>query len=442
MGGSLVIQSAMSMVTTAMVGRLGAAPLAGVAAANAVLSILLAMLYGLSTAIQALAARAHGAGEPRSAAAALRAGLRLSIGAGAALAVVSIAAGPLAIPLIVQDSRAIAEGMRFLVPFSPILVFLGVNMAFSAYWNGIGAPRLVLVINLAQLPVHVALNYVLTFGACGLAGRGAFGAGLASTVAAAAASALHLLIARRAAPVRDPSVAAPCRSDFGALLRIGLPISLQQPLAHVGLAAQLAIVARIGVGEAAAANAIHGLMSMPTLASTGVGVAGATCVGEALGRGDPEDATRWGWLAAVLGALLLAPLCVVLVAEPRWVLGGFIGDPAIVRLGGVPLQIVGLSTSIDAFGRVMNFALRGAGATRAPSAASLGLLVLFQLPLTWFFGLRLGFGLPGVMAVVLAREVAEATAMTAFWGTARWRATGSRGPGARVRLPAGGRSPG
>jgi multidrug resistance protein, MATE family len=435
-GASLVIQNAMSMVSTAMVGRLGTEPLAGFAAANAVVSILLALLFGLSTAIQTLTARARGAGDPESAEAALTAGLRLSIGTSAVLTVVSIAASPFALSLIVQDPQVVAEGARFLVSFSPILVFLGVNMSFSAYWNGIGAPRLVLLINLAQLPIHVMLGYVLTFGAAGFVGLGVFGTGLASTVAAAAASVMHFSVARRTASLRGRFAVRPRRSDHAALLRIGLPVSLQQPLAHLGMAMQLAIVARIGVADVAAANAIQSLMLMPVLASTGVGVAAATSVGEALGRGDPEDASRWGWFAAVLGALLLAPISLALVAEPDRVLGGFIGDPVIVRLAAVPLQIVGLSISIDALGRILNFALRGAGATRFASAASLGLLVLFQLPLTWFFGLELGYGLPGVMAVVLAREIVEAAVMAALWKLGRWRATeprpsGSCGPSGR-----------
>ena len=55
------IQSAVSIATLAMVGRLGTASLAGIGIANAVLASAMSLLNGFDTAVQALVARSIGA---------------------------------------------------------------------------------------------------------------------------------------------------------------------------------------------------------------------------------------------------------------------------------------------------------------------------------------------------------------------------------------------
>src|ERR1700761_141492 len=60
--GFFLIQTVVNLVGLAMLGRLGDAALAGVGLANAVFGLLLALLYGFDTGVQAIVARATGAG--------------------------------------------------------------------------------------------------------------------------------------------------------------------------------------------------------------------------------------------------------------------------------------------------------------------------------------------------------------------------------------------
>ncbi len=68
-----------------MVGRLGNVALAGIGIAGAVYGMVLALLFGFDTGVQASAARATGAGAPDAAGAALTSALAVSTPFGACL---------------------------------------------------------------------------------------------------------------------------------------------------------------------------------------------------------------------------------------------------------------------------------------------------------------------------------------------------------------------
>jgi MATE family multidrug resistance protein len=418
--GGLLAQSLMTLVSTAMVGRLGESSLAGVGVASALFGVLLALLYGPVAAVQALTARTLGAGRPAEAGRVLNEGLMLGGGLSLVLAALAMFGCAALLPVMLHDAAAAEAGARYLLGFGPIVVCLAANMTFSAHWNGSAVPRRALNISVLQLPLHVLFNYALVFGHFGAPALGVFGAGLGSTLGAACASLMHLALATRFAPIAGFLRARPTWAGVRTLLVIGLPISLQQSMLCVALAIYFAIVARMGVGSAAGLNAIGSLLAIPGLLASGVGAAAATYVGAALGRGEAPVAARAGWRSARLGALVVTPLALVLVLAPGHALGLFLKDPAGAALATLPLRILALSVAADAFTMALISSLNGAGATRLASAVSFA-LQWAQLPLCWYMGAQLGFGLTGVGVVFLARSLIEAAILAALWRAGWWR---------------------
>jgi multidrug resistance protein, MATE family len=111
---------------------------------------------------------------------------------------------------------------------------------------------------------------------------------------------------------------------------------------------------------------------------------------------------------------------VTIVAMPKQVLGLFLVDNATIALGVVPLTVLALSMCIDTFGRVLTFALRGAGATQVIAMVALGLQWCIQLPLNWYVGVRLGYGLVGICVNQLILYSIEATIVSVLWGRGYW----------------------
>jgi MATE family multidrug resistance protein len=416
----LLAQTLMSLVSIAMVSHLGDAALAGIGIASALFSMLMAVLFGIDTGVQALVAQRIGAGHVRSAGTVLNDALAIAVAAGLLLTSLGYIAGPTAFRLVTADANVMAQGLPYLNAALPMLLFLGASFAFSAYRNGAGSPRYPLLVTAMQLPCGALFGYLLIFGAWGLPRLGTAGAGLGATLAALVALAVHVVLASRLAPVPEFLGTRPSWPGMRLILRIGLPVGIQQSLVYVGTAVMLAIVGLLGTGQVAAMNVALTMMLLAILPAAGMGIAAATLVGTALGRGDAADARRWGWEVAALGALLILPFSLIVVAAPRSVLGLFIADRTTIDLAAVPLGVLALGMSIDAFGRILGFALRGAGVTRLVTTVVFALQWGVQLPLCWLIGVHLGFGLFGMAACRLLLFTAETVIVAIMWHSGFW----------------------
>jgi len=416
----LLAQTLIGLIAIALVSHLGDAAVAGIGIATALLSMLMAVLFGIDTGVQALVAQRIGAGQVAAAATALSDGLAIAILGGLLLTALGYIAGPGLFALITRDAAVAAHGLPYLRATLPMLLFIGANFAFSAYRNGAGMPRYSLLAVAIQLPCSALFGYLLVFGAPGLPRLGTAGAGLGIAFAALIALAVHVVLAWRLAPVPGfPRLPSSWRG-MHLILRIGLPVGLQQSLVYVGTAIYYAIVGLLGTDAVAAMNVLLNIMLLSILMATGVGIANATLVGTALGRGDAADANRCGWEVAWLGAITILVSSAIVMMAPRATLGLFIADRATIDLAATPLIVLAAGMSIDAFGRILGFALRGAGATRTVTAVAFALQWGAQLPLSWLIGIELGYGLLGIAVSRFLLFAVEAAIVVLLWHSGSW----------------------
>jgi putative MATE family efflux protein len=413
----LLVPNVVTLFTLSAVGRLGEVQLAGMGVANAIFGMLLALLYGFDTGVQAIAARATGAGAPEVARQALLDGLAGSVLCAAGLTALLWFQGPALIALLSPDPATVASGGALLRGLALSLLLLGATMTINSYWIGTGAAQIPFLVQVALVPVQIGATFALVLGLWGAPQLGTFGAGLASSLACACGLMLQIVIARRRGV---PLLGRPQLRGVIAIVRIGWPVSVQQSLALFGFTLAYAIVARLGVSATAMLNVLGSLTMVPIQAATGIGNAAATLVGQALGRGDTRDAARWGWQLSFAAALLFLPAGLFAVLRPQLLLGAFLHDPNAIAAAVLPVQILGAGVAIDTFARVLNFALRGAGATRPATAIPFVIQWLIQLPLMWVVGIRLGMGMTGVVAVQVGLTLFEAMAFAFVWRREGW----------------------
>jgi putative MATE family efflux protein len=407
-----IIQNVASLVVLARVGQLGASALAGVGLANVLFMGLLALLYGVDTAVQAQVARAVGAGAQARSAQSLMEGLAVGAPLGALLALATAGVAPLLLAGL-TSSAAASAGADNLRGIAPSLVALGLTIPMNAYWIASGMPRISLGITAASSAVNVAFAWVLT------PAFGAVGAGAAASIGAFVALALQVIVLQRlrgwAWLAQRPSVAG-----LLAIGKLGWPVSVQQALMQGVLMAAFAIIAQLGVAATAAASVLSSLTLFPTQICAGVGVATAVLVGQSLGRQTPAEARRWGWRMAGWGAVGMATIGLVAVLAPRSLLGLFIHDPAVVNLAVGPARLLGLMLGLDALGKILGYGLRGAGATGIATGVPFLFEAALQIPLIWWVGLKLGLGLTGMVATQVAMTVATAAVLAWIWRGERW----------------------
>jgi putative MATE family efflux protein len=414
-----LIQSGVNLAVLSLIGRVGTAALAGVGAAAALHTILLALLFGLDAAVQASVARAVGAGKPAALGAILGGALLLGAPLGLLLAVTLWLGAPAALHAMIADPAAVRAGAAWARAAAPSLAFMAITIPANALWVGSGRPGRALAVTAATAPVQVGASALLMF--AGGRPMGAGGAGAAMSVATLLGLALQLWLLLRPGGVvglfnSRPSLGGPAR-----LARLGWPISVQQALAQVGLMIAYPLIAGLGAPSLAVVNVLISVGTAPIQLAVAVGVAAGALAGQALGAGDPRRAGRIGWAAAALGLAVVAPFALAALVAPEPLLRVFLHDPVSVRIGMAPMRLLGVASLASAVGQVLSFVIRGAGATRIGAAIPFGAQWLVQLPASFVCVLILGLGVEGLVGVQAAVALGEAGLTAAIWAGGAWR---------------------
>jgi MATE family multidrug resistance protein len=388
--------TAMGVVDSAMVGRLGPTPLAAVGFASIWIWTIFSLVYGTASGVQTFVAQADGAGD--SSACGRWAWHGFYAVAPVALLFVAVLV-PLVGPLLallgpseeLQDAATAYTTARLAGEGA-----FAVVMVLTSFYRGLGDTRTPLYVTLLANAVNAVLDYGLIFGRLGLPEWGVQGAGAATAVGSwVGAIVLYALFRRRESSVCDTRPIAP---DFGAIarfLRTGAPIGGQWCIGMTAFAGFTTVVARMGDASMAASQAFVMLLSLSFMQAVGISIAAATLVGRYVGARD-EPSARLAFQSSIrIGLALAGVIAVLFVAVPTPLLRIFTDDPAVVALGRPLLVIGALFQVFDFLAIVSQGALRGAGDTRWPFAVETALGWGFFIPVAYYLGVVLEGGLTG-----------------------------------------------
>ncbi|MGI9407694.1 MAG: MATE family efflux transporter, partial [Hyphomicrobiaceae bacterium] len=358
---AMASQAVLNIVDTAMVGRLGATAIAGVGIGSFLAWLSATVVLGMSSGVQASVARRLGEGNDDVAALPLNAALVLVL----SLGIPAIAILWLLIPAIMPALADIAaEATPYTLARISAMLFLGANFAFRAYWNATERPRYYLMTLLMVHALNIFLNWVLIFGNLGAPALGTLGAGLGTAASLAAGTVMHFWLGNRLARHHGFLSGFPKRDTFVRLAKLALPASMQEALFAGGFLAFMTIVARLGTVELAAAHVLIQLVLVWVLPAIACGIAAATLVGQTLGKGDTDEARRWGWRSAVLAMLVIGALTLPALIAPAGLLSVLTTNNALIETATWPLWISAVTMMIEAAGITLIQAHFGAGAVR------------------------------------------------------------------------------
>ncbi|MBL6751738.1 MAG: MATE family efflux transporter [Nevskia sp.] len=422
--GALASQIVLNLVDTAMVGHLGAAALAAVGLGSFLNFMAFSTVTGLSTAVQALAARRQGEGRHEVAAVPLNGGILLSAAIGLPLSASLIALAPWLCARLNHDPEVARLGAQYLRLRLVAVVAIGINFSFRGYWSAVKRSAHYLRTLLLMCVLNIVLDRLLIFGSGAVPALGVRGAGLASMVSALSGTAAYFSLGWRSARGAGFAQRLPTPQELAALLRLGLPSCAQQLLFSAGFVALFWIVGRIGTAELAVAQVLVNITLAAVLPAMGFGLAAATFCSQALGRGDPADAYRWAWDVFRTSWWVFGALALVMLLLPRTVLGLFVGGgpagAALIEIGVAPLRLVGTTVLLDGLGMVLMQALLGAGASAAVMRVSVGMQWGVFLPLAWTAATLLHAGLTQVWLLLAAYRAAQTLIFTWLWRGRGW----------------------
>lgn len=418
--GGMVSQNVLNLVDTAMVGSLGDEALAGVGLASFANFMAIAFVMGTGSGVQALAARAKGAGEHSITAVALNGGLLLSLAVTLPSSVILRATIDSWFPLLTHDPGVAASGGAYMSIRIWAMAAVGMNFAFRGYWNAVDLSRLYMGTLAVMHTINIFLNWVLIFGNLGAPALGVQGAALGTAVSVWAGTGMYFALGWRHARGAGFLAGVPSRERLLTMLRVAAPAGFQQFTFAAGMTMLFYIVGQIGTAELAAANVLINVMLVTILPSIAFGLAAATLVGQALGAGDISEASAWGWRVSRLAVVVVSLIAMPAMLFPEAVLGIFLHDAETALLAKVPLQLAAFVATFDAMGSVLMNAELGAGNSARIMKISLIAQWGVFLPIAWLVGPQLGFGLLGVWVVNGLYRAGTTTVYALSWRSGAW----------------------
>ena len=413
---ALAADPLLSLVDTALVGRLGSTQLAALGIDTAVFTTVFFGFNFLTYGTTAAVARRYGAGDPEGVGRYAVQALWLAVGLGVVATLVLLAAGPLIVGAMGARGPVATEALIYLRVRSVAAVPLLVLQVGHGAFRGLHDTRTPLVITVAANVVNGVVSWLLIYPA----GYGIAGAAAGTVVAEATAAGAFLVLGRRhfsAAGLRID------RRAMGEIVRVSRDLFLRTVSLLSGLLITTAIAARMGTVTVAAHQIARELWTMLALVLDGFAIAAQAMVATALGAGRSQQAidvsrrlVGWGLgggIAIGICYLALAGVLPGVFTEDREVLAAVSGVWVIVAalqpVGGVVFVLDGV--------------LRGAGDYRVlfQSTAAAALLALVPVGL---IAMWQGWGLPGVWAGMAALMAVRLVTIVARWRGGRWATQG------------------
>lgn len=398
---------AFGVMDTVMVGRYSAVDLAALGLGSSVYVSVFVGLTGVVLALQPICGQLFGARRYTEIGEEIRQGLWLSAGLAVLGFIVMFFPGPLlAISHVPTALHERTEAYLRIAAFG-----LPASLAFRVYTalaNGVGKPRLVMVLQVGALLVKIPLNLWFIFGGLGIPALGGPGCALASTVITWALAAIGLTLLSKLdffAPFETfKHFCWPERRRQLALLKLGVPMGLSFLIEVTSYTFMALFIARFGTTTLAGHQITGNFGAVLYMTPMSIGVATSTLVAQALGAHRHAAARTLALHGIALACAIGLGYAAVAFALRPEILAGYTTNAAVIAAAMPLLPIMLVYHIFDTFQTVTAFVLRAYKVAVVPT-------VIYAVAL-WGVGLGggylLGFDVGGTVPLWL-------TSARGFW---------------------------
>jgi putative MATE family efflux protein len=388
--GVLAAEPLYLLFDTAIVGRLGALSLAGLAIGGLILGMVGSQLTFLSYGTTARSARHFGTGNRMSAVAEGVQATWLALGLGA-LIVVAVQAAAVPLVSVIAGSSDITHAalpwLRIAIIGAPAIL---VSMAGNGWLRGVQDTVRPLRYVLAGFGLSALLCPLLVYGWLGLPRMGLAG----SAVANLSGQWLAALFFGRALLAEG----VPLRLDRHALraqIVLGRDLLVRTLAFQACFVSAAAVAARFGAAAVAAHQVVLQLWSFLALVLDSLAIAAQALVGAALGAGDVALATATARRVTVSSAIAATGLAAVFGAGSSVLPRLFTDDSSVLAAVGVPWWFMVAQLPFAGVVFALDGVLLGAGDAAFMRTATVVSALIGFLPPIWL-SLRFDWGLAGI----------------------------------------------
>jgi multidrug resistance protein, MATE family len=393
-------QMLVTIVNTAMVGRLEntevqlAAMGLGFLGTWAVTSL----FSSLSTGTHVLVSRRYGEGNPVGVGEVMNNSLVICFIVGVVFGALGYIFSYDIIDFFSKDDAVTQVGALYMSYQFIGLPFFLLIIAYRGFFNGIGHTKVFMISAILINLFNIIFNYLFIFGALGFPRMELAGAGLGSSVSMVLGWLFFLFVTL----IKDYRKQYKYYSHFSLskeviaqIVKISIPVSLQNILILLGFLVFEAITGIIGTDEQAASQVVISALFISLMPCFGFGLAAQTLVGQSLGKGDEKLAHSYGYETAKLTTIFTIAIGIIFVLIPDAVIIIITTNDRIIDVARPILQIAGVAQIFYGSGIIFANSLQAGGATVYVMFVEVLTHWIIFLPLTYLFGVTLGWGIIG-----------------------------------------------
>ncbi len=400
-----------------VVGKLGAAPIAGVGIGTIATNMVESLRQGLTIGVRAMVARFYGAGDRESANNVALQGYVLTVAFAALLAAIGIwLTEPILLLLGVKPDVA-AQGAPYMRITFVGAVFMSFRMANEAIMEASGDTVNPMKITIVYTLFHCVLCPFLVFGWWffpRLETSGAAWAGVAAQILAAALGLWFLLTGRTRLKISFKNF----RFDLPViwrLVKLGLPASIagmERSFAQFLVLWFLAPFGTLAVAAHSLTQRVDQFIHGPL---TGWGMGAGVLGGQNLGASQPERAQRTAWLTVGLSTGLMFIVSIAIWFWAEGIARLFTSESDLVELTAVFLRIEIVTYLVFGFAMVFQNYLQVVGDTLLVMLITLVTMWGVQMPLAYFLPQVGNLGVYGVRWALVAGIVMRAVIYSVYF---------------------------
>jgi putative MATE family efflux protein len=421
-----LLQTGYQLTDAFWVGRLGAAAVAAVSVSFPVTFLVIALGSGLAMAGATLTAQYMGAG---------RQDIVNHVAAQTMLmvAITSVVLGalgylitPYLLDLIGVAPDVYTPALGFMRVSFIGIIFVFTFAMFQALMRGIGETRIPLLIVLGTVVLNFLLDPLFIFGWGPVPGEGVMGAALATLATQALASLVGMTIFLRGRHGIELA-AHDFVPDFGYIKRaflLGFPGSVELSTRGLGLTLMSFLVASFGTLTMAAYGVGANILQFVTIPAMGLSMAVSTLVGQNMGAGNIERASRAALLGAAFGFAILTVAGMLAFLFAPLIVAFFVPyDPEVIAEGARFIRIMCLAWGGIGIQLCVVSAFRASGNMLMAMVIALVSQWMIQFPLAYVLSKHTALAAGGLWWSFPVTSVLVALVSLGWFARGKWKET-------------------
>lgn len=421
--GQNLVNFAVNLMDTVMLGQLGEASLTASSLANQLFFIVTLVVYGVGGGANVLIAQYWGKKDMASIHKILAYTYRVAMGFALLMCALALLVPEAVMKLFIEDDIVIQMGARYLRVISLSYLFFTGTTITTCVLRAVHTVHIAMKLSAVALCVNVGLNYILIFGKFGAPSLGITGAAIGTLCARMVEFLLLLIYLYRKEDKLQIRLKKliPLDRGLGRLYAsVSIPVIMNELFWALGEAVVAMVLGRMG-REVVSANSIYAVVSsLSGVVVSGVNSAACVVVGNVIGAGQydqiPELKRSFRLTAVIVGTL---GAVVMLVCRTFMI--DFYQVSEVTKLYARQIMLLGAGVEFFRSMQTMSMMgiLRGAGDVKFAMMNDLLFLWLFTIPLGFMAGLVWHLPIPAVYLTLKLDQVIKVF-------TSEWRLKGDR----------------